>query len=210
MAITFPRGDILDLLKVRRAFFYLARNQELSTLGSGDTVGKDLAPSLWRCKFQTTPMTHAEALAAQSALNSLDGVINTFTAWPVMMPYPSYDPDGTILGANTVQIAAVASAKALSLKGLPAGYALAIGEFVSIAHSGGTGFYQVVEAALANGSGVTGTFEVRPFLHVSKAVNDVVTLKKPRCKMRMLSAGEDYSNESRFKSAVAFEAQQVY
>lgn len=87
--------------------------------------------------------------------------------------------DGTNAAVNTIN----ANRKAVTLKGLPAGYVVSVGDYVQI---GAANLHQVMEPAKASGSGTTSEFEIRPHLWPASAVNDAVVVKRPSCIMAIV------------------------
>jgi len=102
--------------------------------------------------------------------------------------YPQADPDGSILGASAVKISSIGTGgRTISLKGLPAGYVLTLADKLQIAYATSpvrNAFLEVSDDIVtASGTGITPAFEVFPNAPTGVAVNDVVTLAKPACKV---------------------------
>ena len=88
-------------------------------------------------------------------------------------------------------INALSDNKALKLGGLPAGYSLRRGDLLHFDYGPSPArraLYRIVEDASASGAGITGFFEVRPFLKAGTATGAVVTLVRPSARM-MLEPG---------------------
>lgn len=176
MAITYPRTELHSLTKLNTRFI-LRDRQEISRTAGGLTRVKALGPALWTGEFQTAPLVGAEARALLAWLDSLDGGAQTFTAYDVRHQFPASDPTGS--HADTVQISGI-SGGAIAMKGLPAGFVLTVGDWLSFATSTGRALHRVAETGTANGSGVTNVFAVRPVIRGNPAPNTPVTLKQPR------------------------------
>ncbi|NGN45185.1 hypothetical protein G6N74_29465 [Mesorhizobium sp. CGMCC 1.15528] len=181
MAITYPY-NFLDLFPGWATEFDVLYRQEQSRTAGGRTIVKDLGSPLWTATFQSRSMQPNELDEWRARMKALEGGTQEFRAWPTSRCYPIAYPNGvgmgTVSGAQVNSIAA--NRKTISLKGLPVGYTDRIGDYIQI---GTSNLHQVLEAATANGSGVTGTFEVRPHLWPLSAVNDAVTVVKPSCLM---------------------------
>ncbi len=79
-----------------------------------------------------------------------------------------------------------AGGRTVSLKGLPAGYKLTLADKLQIAYATSpvrNAFLEIDENIVADSSGITSQFEVFPNAPTGVAINDVVTLAKPACKV---------------------------
>src|SRR5947209_7413465 len=130
MAITYPRTDILTPFYFSSQAFRLVSRQDLSRLASGRVIGKDFGPALWLADIATVAIPNDDALTFEAKLNSLDGVINAFEAGDIRRPYPKAFANGVF--SDTGVLASVdTSNKAMSLSGLPAAFALSVGDYLS-------------------------------------------------------------------------------
>ncbi|MBO9100003.1 MULTISPECIES: hypothetical protein [unclassified Rhizobium] len=182
MAITFPY-DLLSAFPGWSTEFDLAYRQEQSRTAGGRTIVKDLGSPLWQATWQSRNLRVNELDAWRARLKALENGLQTFRAWPTSRAYPIAYPNGSWpTGAAFSGQARInsLSSKAVSLKGLPAGYRVSVGDYMQI---GTTDLHQVVEDAVANAGGVTGSFEVRSFLWPAAVVNAIVSLTKPSCIM---------------------------
>ena len=105
---------------------------------------------------------------------------------------PRDDPTGAGLAGHTVGINTVGSDnKSLRLEGLPAGYRVSRGDMLHFDYASSPtrrALHRIVEDATANIAGITGFFEVRPFLKAGVTSGLVVTLVRAAAKM-MLEPG---------------------
>lgn len=163
--------------------FRLVQRQELSRTAGGQTYGKDLGPALWFADYTTAPLPADVALDFEARLNALNGVIGTFEAYDLRRAYPRAHSDGDFIDGGKIN--SVNGAK-ISLKDLPPGLHLSVGDYVSLEVQGRRVLHQVVEAATADGSGVTAEFEVQPAPWPGTAIDIAVTLKRPSCRMALL------------------------
>jgi hypothetical protein len=99
-------------------------------------------------------------------------------------PGPTLDPKGTILGSSAVKINSLPDSKSMTLKGLPAGYKLSVGDYLHFDYGTPSrrAFHEFAEDTTADGGGVTPAFEVSPFIRPGATVDLSVTLIKPAMK----------------------------
>lgn len=197
MALTFPLSlaAFADKLPIETVKWRLVFQQETTGLGSGEVITADLAPPRWEGDVTLGPMYHDQAASVQALVESLGGAISSFYLYAPQKAYPVSDPTGSILGAATPSISSVgADNKSLAVKGLPAAYRLSVGDFFAFEY--GTNpvrrmMHRLVEAATANGSGVTPVFEVAPPFRPGVAANLAITLIKPAIKVKILPGSFD-------------------
>lgn len=186
MALTFPLSlsDFADTLGVQTVKWLLQDNRELSGMGSGQILQADLAPSLRVADVTLRPWNANKAAEIEAKIEAMIRSQGSFYLYDPRKAVPRFDPRGTILGASAVKINSLPDAKSMSLKALPAGYRLSGGDYLHFDY--GTparrAFHRIVEAATANGVGVTPVFEVAPFIRPGAAVDIAVTLVKPSIK----------------------------
>lgn len=188
--------------------------QQHTGLASGYGITDDLAPALreWDVRCRSRP--HVEAAEIMALIEALGGSLREFYLYDPRKLYPAADLDGSALGSATVQIKALnANNHALSLKGLPAGYVLTRGDFFCFDYSSSPtrrAFHRVAEASVtADGSGDTAEFEVTPNIRTGAAVDDVITLKKPAMKCKMIPGSLRDESDGPLMTVVAFSVRQV-
>jgi hypothetical protein len=179
MALTFPYplAHLADVLKVNSITLDLQRSEEYSGHGDGRYWSAELAPPLWTASIPLVPVPTIEARAINARIRALDGSSKTF-----LVGDPSYrGPVAGTFGLGAVTVGSISAARdRLSLDGMPAGFELAIGEYLSIGYGDGRRWFgEVSEAMAANASGVTPSREVRPHLPQGVTVGDAVELVKP-------------------------------
>lgn len=208
MAVSFPRTDLFTTRAFTQQSFDLASRQELSVSAGGGVIGKDLGEALWMAEWTTAPEEFDDAVTFEAMLRSLDGVIGTFTAYDLRRPYPKLYSDGSFTDSG--QINAIESNKALSLKSLPANFALSVGDYLAFTYNTTErALHQVVEAVTANGSGLTAAFEVRPHIRAGAAANAAVTLKKPSAIFGLQVNGMTSSMQDAMFGIMTFKAVQA-
>ncbi|QDP20660.1 hypothetical protein [Bradyrhizobium cosmicum] len=208
MSISFPLTDLQTLVPIASQSFPLVSRQELSRLASGVTIGKDLGSALWMPEFSTDTIDNDDAVAYEARLNSLDGVVNIFTAGDLRRLYPRSHADG-VFNDTGVLASVNANNKALALSGLDPSFALSIGDYLAFDYSGGRALHQVVEAVTANGSGTTAQFEVRPHIRPGFSLSAAVTLKKPKGYFMLVPGSVQASTNGPVSSVISFKAVQV-
>lgn len=186
--------------------FQLVARQETSRTAGGTTYGKDLGPALWNAEYTTAPLDADTALAFESSLNALDGVIGTFDAYDLRRPYPRDYKDGAFTDSGAV--ASVSGTK-LALKSLPANFVLKAGDYLSLEVAGERVLHQLVEDVTADGSGATAQFAVRPAPWPGTVADIAVTLKKPACRMALMPQSITTKIQNGIYTVISFKAGQV-
>lgn len=209
MSLSYPLTDIIDRMKVKSIEFDPLPQQEISMQGGGAGIVKDLAPMLWIGNFTSNLLTHAEASQLKALFGAMGMSMRSFYATDTRSPYPQSDPTGSILGASTVKINSVSS-PTLSFKGLPAGYVLTLGDFFCFDYGSPSSraLHQICETVTADGSGITAAVTVTPVPRLGAAIDQVVTLVKPSCEMRLIPKSWKAANASRVKTQISFQAGQ--
>lgn len=189
MAITYPYSlsVLADRLDIESVTWDIQRNDELSGSGDGRVWQAELAPPLWTADVKLNIGDSNDLKQIAARVRKLHGAQELFFLYDPLSKYPQADPDGSILGAAAVRINSVGTGgRTISLKGLPAGYVLTLADKMQIAYATSpvrNAFLEVSDDIVtANGSGVTGSFEVFPNAPTGVAANDVVMLAKPACK----------------------------
>ena len=188
MALNLPLSlnDFADRLKITEVKWKLQRYDELSGLGTGDVLAAELAPPRISGDVTIGPMYHNQAAAIQALIEVLEPA-QSFYLYDPKKKYPIADPDGSIFGSSTPVIFTVGvNNKSMQVSGLPAGYVLSLGDWISFDYGSNPvrrAFHRIVETATANGSGVTPSFEVRPHFRPGVTTGLAVTLIKPAPKV---------------------------
>jgi hypothetical protein len=188
MSITYPI-NLLPGFPGWTTGFSLRWRQEQSTLASGRILVKDMGSPLWTLRAASKVLSPNNLDYWRARLTSLENGLQQFWGYPTSRCYPIAYPngswpgggagfDGTNAALNTIN----ANRKAITLAALPAGFKLSIGDYLSIAGD----VHQVMEAATANGAGVTGEFEIRPQLWPAVATPKTVSVKQPACLMAVV------------------------
>jgi len=179
MSISFPRTDILSSLRITAGPFRLVSRQEMSRQANGVSRGKDFGSPLWFFDCTSAPIYKDDAPGIEAPFHSLDGVINTFEAGDLRRPYPRAHADGNFVDGGTLHTVD-ASRKSIRLNNLGAGFQLSVGDYLAFNYGAFRALHQVMEAATADGAGLTPLFEVRPHVRDGYTLTAAVTLKNPK------------------------------
>lgn len=213
MAITYPRTDIMTAAKFGdpNDFMPVSR-QELSRQASGATTAKDLGSAIWFASYTTTPMQTADAVTFEAILNSLDGAIHPFTLYDNRRPYPlahsagDFDDDAEIKSVGS-------NGRSIALENLPEGFTLSVGDYLAFDYGSNPthrALHQVMEQAVADSSGDTPEFEIRPHLRAGAAAGDDVILKKPSGLFVLIPGSIAWPRRGPPLTAISFKAVQYF
>ena len=189
MAIVYPYPlpMLADRLAIASVVWDIQRNDEMSGSGDGRVWQAELAQPLWTADVVLSDDPHNDVKQIAALIRRLHGSQESFMLYDPLSMYPQADPKGTALGANVVMVKSIgADRQSLSLKGLPNGYTLTLADKMQVAYASGpvrNFFCEVSETVTSNGGGETAEFGVFPHIPVGLAVDDVVTLKRPACKV---------------------------
>lgn len=215
MAITYP-VDILADFPGWSTDFQLLWRQEQSRQANGRTIVKDMGSPLWTATYQSRPLRPNELDEWRARLDALENGLQTFRGYatsrcyPIAYPNGSWPTGGSFDGVSATIYAIGSGNKSLQVDLLPVGFELRPGDMIQVDRDPGYDVYRVVEAATADGDGITTEFEVRPHLWPGTAINDVVSVKRPWCPMAIvpgsISTGSDSTTG---RGAVGFQAIEV-
>lgn len=195
----------------------LSSGVETSGQGTGVTRVKDLRPRLWMLDAQSVELQPSVLKFWRARLDSLDDGIGLFYGYDLANFYPTNYPKGawptggSFDGVSAKTNSLPTGSKSMTLKSLPVGYIGAVGDMISFPYGsdGNIALHEVMEAFTANGSGVTGAFEVRPTIITGAAINDTVSVKRPACKMMMVPGSLSMPPASSKSGAISFKGIQV-
>lgn len=162
-------------------------------LASGEVRVWELRDRLWTLTVTSAKLRPTVLARWQALLESLENGKALFWGFDKARYYPSLYPSGSwptggAFDGLSAAIATIAvSRKAMTVDGLPAAYTISIGDMLQVTHgSGRITLVRAMEAATADGSGLTPEFEFRPYLPADAEVDDIVAVKRPACKMIMV------------------------
>lgn len=202
MALTYPLtlATFVDTLLVEMATCDLPELVEQSRTAGGEQLVADMGERLWTGRIDLGKMQKAE-IGRPEVLIQVVKQGKSFQCYDRRRMFPLLDPTGSILGAASVTILALngSDAREMSLAGLPVGYMLSAGDYLSFAYTSLSvtrqALHRVVDSTVvANGSGQTPLFEVVPPIRPGAAAAAAVTLKKPFCKAVMVAGSASPSS----------------
>lgn len=212
MSLSYPI-DILQSFPGWTTSFELMWRQEQSRQSNGVTRVKDFGEPLWSLKASTKSLSRRELDYWRARLDSLENGLNTFKGYPLSRFYPIAYPRGTwptglSFDGVSAQVHSIGGDnKSLALDHLPVGYVVSIGDMISINWtSGKQSLHRVMEPGTANGSGITGTFEVRPHLTLGVATTNVTSVKAPWCPMTVVPDSISASSDDSGRGKISFSA----
>lgn len=189
MALSFPLtlAQFADKLKVVQASpLMIPDARTYSQTAGGELIFAESDVRLWQGSVTIKAYSHQQAAEFQSMLHLLSSGAGSFLMTNKAKPGPLMDPLGSILGASTPVIATLnGNNRELTFSGLPAGYVLSPGDMFSFQYGSSPTRYalhQIVVGGTANGSGVSPSIEVMPFIRPGAAVGAAVKFIKPEFK----------------------------
>lgn len=199
MTIVFPlaRSAFADRLKIAAFRWQLEPFVESSGTGLGQVITNEIAPRRWRAEVELARLPHAEAAEVQALVDAIGPSGSFYLHNPAQLG-PREDPTDAGVAGHVVTINAMSDNRALRLEGLPAGYRLRRGDMLHVDYGASPtrrALHRVVEDATANLAGITGLFEVRPFLKAGTMTGLVVTLVRAAAKMMLEPASFDSGTE---------------
>lgn len=185
--ISFPWAieDFFAGLRVASITFALPEALRQEETQGGEIITAALGQRLWGGTITLTQGYHDDIAATDARLSILREAGRSFLVYPRHKEFPRADPGGAILGASAPIIHALPSAREIQISGLPSGYVISPGDFLSFAY--GTSpvrqaLHQVVVGATASAGGVTPALEVTPAIRPGAAVGAALRLVRPFCK----------------------------
>lgn len=195
MTLTFPvaLADFADILPAANVTCYLPEQMQQSRTAGGEQLTADMGERLWSGRINLGNLTRTEIGRPEAVIAALRQAGRPFLMYDRRRPNPLLDPTGAILGAASVTILALPTdLREIRLQGLPSGYTLSAGDYLSFSYTTLSitrqALHKVVDTTVvANGSGNTPAFEVVPAIRVGAAVGAAVTLRKPFCRAVMVA-----------------------
>ena len=188
MAISYP-VDILQGWPGWTLSFDLLYRQEQSRQANGVTRIKDFSNPLWRTSVTTKMLTRRQMDLWRATCDQLENGLQTFygyslsRCWPTLYPNGTWPTGGSFTGLTANLASINVNNKSITLSALPVGFTLSVGDFIQI---GTNSLHRVMESAVANGSGVTPAFEVRPQLWPGTITGTAVSVKRAHCLMTLV------------------------
>lgn len=212
MALTFPltRAAFIDKIRCRREAMTLdlPTPREVARTRGGTIHTAEVGDALWQGSFDLVTTERALAQEIRTLLTALEVPGRTFQLFDVTRPYPLSDPDGSGLSGATTTITAH-TASTLTIGGLPNGYEITVGDYVSFASGGRRYLHRFTEGATVSG-GSTGALEVQPFVRGTVAGGTSCTFERPFCLAMTVPGSVSFGQyRGRMTYDIGFEFQQV-
>jgi hypothetical protein len=185
------RDTFFNLLPIANQVHWLPDQAEYNRTGLGEQLGADLGDRLWTGEIEFGRMRREEAGRVEVLIDLLTQTGRAFHVYDSRRPAPLMDPTMSILGAATPTILSLPSGdpREMSLTGLPAGYVLSPGDYLSWTYGSSPlryALHRVVSGVTAGGGGNTAVFEVSPYIQPGSVTGTAVTLFRPFCKAVLL------------------------
>lgn len=211
LADVLGRASFADLLNVADVKFSPQWSQQRSMTGGGDVIYADLGPMLWRAEVTTVPMTYAQAKLRMALINSRAGGLKSLQLYDHSAQYPTSDPTGSIFGSATPVVGTITNRYVAAFTGFPASYVIPQGTWLQIVFDTTRRYIgQFCEAITANGSGAVAAVELAPALPDGIVSGDVVQLKQPAGKFRIIPGSAAINPVDVLNAVLSFSAEQTY
>lgn len=199
-----------------QTYLSLSFGDEQSPLGSGLIITRELRPPLWTLAGHSRRLKPNTLAAWQARLESLDNGKTQFWGYdrnryyPILYPHGAWPTGGSFSGTTSRILTVNANNKAVALDSLPVGYRGSVGDLLSWTYNSTQyAMHRVVEAFLANGSGVTPEFEVRPHIRPTASATTAVSVKRPACQMKIVPGSVSTEIDDIGWGTISFQAQQT-
>lgn len=209
MAISFPvpLDLFFDGLPVEASSPELQETYETNQNGYGEILTADLGARLWKMEITIRPGSYDEMEPIRAKLNMLRQAGRTLFAHAIPRKFPRNDPTGAILDGASVTLATVnANQRDLTLGGLPGGFQVAEGDYLSFQYGSDPvryAFHQVVRR-------VAQQIEVTPNIRPGYTIGAPVQLVRPYFKGIIVPNSTRLGNTGQTRtSGISFTLQQT-
>lgn len=210
MALSYPitAADFFAALPGAEATLGVTDPVQVTRTRGGEALSASLGAVLWRGTVQVHRRRQDVSDAIRAMVMQVRAPGASFMVTPLHRRGPIADPTGATLGAAAVKINSLPSdPREISLKGLPAGYVLQRGDYLSFQYGAlptRQAFHQIIAGATASGNGITATMQIFPPIRPGAVVNTAVKLVAPEFKA-VLDDPPDYGAfRSVFVDGIAF------
>lgn len=201
------------------AILDLSHGDQASGQGSGEMLVKQLRDPLWALHAESRTLSANQIRFWKAKLDGLDNGKKLFLGydfasfWPANYPNGSWPTGGSFDGISATILALGGDGISMSLAGLPVGFIGSIGDMLSATYGVGSpaalALWRAVEGFTADGSGNTGTFEVRGAIPAGVANGNTVAVKKPSCHMMIVPGSIQTPKDHTARGPISFDAIQV-
>lgn len=183
MALSWPLSlaEFFEDIPFEQTSFRPDKPQAFSRTKGGETIPHRIGTPLWSGEVRIALDRHEHSARIEAKLAHLQNTGASFLIYDRRKPFPTYDPDGTILGAATPTIASIESNnRDLSIAGLPLGYTLTEGDLIGWQYGSNPTRYALHR--IVTGAVDGNLIEVDPFVAEGVTVGAPVQLIRPFCK----------------------------
>lgn len=185
MALTFPLplADFWGRLPIAALALEPTDPIVTSRTRSGAVLTAQVGDMLWRGTATLAHRTEADSEFVRARLQLLRRTGGSFLVTPTQRRGPLADPRGEVLGHSAPTISRIdANRREIDLAGLPAGYVLSTGDYLSCAYGTGSNrrtFHQVQTGGCATVAGALEKIEVSPPVPSGVTASRPVVLVQP-------------------------------
>lgn len=181
----FQLNEFADRLRIRSQDWDLSENLRVTEDGGGRLLTADAGPRLWEGSVTIAPDRHADQRRAVALAHVIRQAQASFLIGDPKGKFPIADPDGSLLGGAVVTLSEpVAGADTIALDGLPEGYVLTPGDYLSYAYGSQDEKVALHQVTTGGAAAADGTLAVGVVPRVRPGVADgtAVTLIGAACK----------------------------
>lgn len=190
MTITYPRDfPEADVIATQCRFDYAPLGEISRTAAGAVTFQERMGGSLWELAITTRPLNETNYGIWHSWFLSLRGGSGNRSfrgrdprrCWPIAYGSKLSTVFPGFTGACTVT---AVTGETIAVGGLPVGYQMKVGDYVSFDWLGGRALVKALEDATANGSGAIASVAVGPWQRTGGTLPALGTVVKAWCLMR--------------------------
>lgn len=219
MVMSYPHDQAAfeDRLVFPEVTFRLGAALEMNETGAGELITTDVGERLWRAAVTVAPRGIPAGREQQALVEDLLYAGRSVLLTPAPYTGPQEDLDGSVYtgGSGNAQISS-ATTNDISLTGMPSGYTLRRGDFLSWTYSSSPTRYALHRVSqvigVANGSGAIDDLEVTPFVRSPGSLaGTAVELFTPVAKMVLEPGGYSAPRaRTAISEGLAFSARQTF
>lgn len=186
--------DFFEGLPIQSFKSDLGEAMEFNQDASGQIVSADLGPRLWRNDIIVRTGEYATIEQIKARLNMLRYPGRSLFVHSMPFLGPQADPDGSILGANTITLTDVeTNNRVIELSGFDEGYTLTVGDFMTFLYGSNPIRYAMHQFAETVSADVDGkiVIEVGSFIRPGYVLDSEVILVKPFYKAVVVPGSTD-------------------
>lgn len=198
MAVAFPLSlaAFFDLLPIASCSVSLTGGVQVSQTRGGELLQAELGVRLWQGDVTLRSMSHTQARPVIAALDLLSGAGGSFMFSPWPDCFPASDAGGEVIAGSSPTLQTIAAnSRELRIAGLPNGYKIEGGTFLSFAYGSNPVRYAMHKVAVggqASSGGLTPLIEVVPPIRQGAATGAAVKLSYPMIKAQLVPSATKF------------------